>query len=191
MQTRESYASLRAGRKPNTLLIQALELLHGRTGRALDIGAGPLNDSLFLLRAGLSVDAVDNDVQTLALASEVSDPRLNVVRCDIRDFRIAPGEYSLVVAIHVLPFLPRADLEQTVDAMVAGLCGGGIVCVTFLGPDDSWAQRRRRMTFVSRDEVEVLFAGLEPLVFSERRYAGVNAKDEPKRWHVLRCIFQK
>jgi hypothetical protein len=32
---------------------------------------------------------------------------------------------------------------------------------------------------------------LQPLVFSEHRYDGANAKAEPKRWHVLRCISRR
>jgi SAM-dependent methyltransferase len=166
-------------------------LLPVRNGRALDIGAGPLNDSLFLLRAGLSVDAVDSDPHTLSLASELSNPRLNVVRADIRDVRIVPDAFSLVVAIHVLPFLPRADLLRTLPAIIEGLSEGGILCCTFLGPDDSWAQLRPHMTFLSRSEVSGLLSQLQPVVFSEQKYQGANAKDEPKRWHVFRGIFRK
>jgi SAM-dependent methyltransferase len=191
VQGQESYASLRARREPNALLVQAVGLLPVRNGRALDIGAGPLNDSLFLLRAGLSVDAVDSDPHTLSLASELSNPRLNVVRADIRDVRIVPDAFSLVVAIHVLPFLPRADLLRTLPAIIEGLSEGGILCCTFLGPDDSWAQRRPHMTFLSRSEVSGLLSQLQPVVFSEQKYQGANAKDEPKRWHVFRGIFRK
>lgn len=187
----ESYASLRAGRPPNALLAQAVDLLPVRKGRALDIGAGPLNDSLFLLRAGLSVDAIDSDPHTLSLAAGLNEPRLNVVRADIRDVRIATNAYSLIVAIHVLPFLPRADLFRTLAAIVDGLADRGILCCTFLGPDDSWAQRRPRMTFLSRLELTALLSQLQPILFSEHRYHGANAKDEPKRWHVFRCIFRR
>jgi trans-aconitate methyltransferase len=191
LENAESYASLRARREPNALLVQAVGLLPVRNGRALDIGAGPLNDSLFLLRAGLSVEAVDSDPHTLSLASELNDPRLTVVPADIREVRITPNAFSLVVAIHVLPFLPRADLLRTLPAIIDGLSEGGILCCTFLGPDDSWAQRRPHMTFLSRSEVSGLLSGLQPIVFAERKYQGVNAKGEPKRWHVFRGILRK
>ena len=191
MQARESYAALRAGREPNALLVQAVSLLAVSHGRALDVGAGPLNDSLFLLRAGLSVDAVDTDSHTHSLASELSAPRLSVVHADIRDVRIPAGAYALIVAIHVLPFLPRTDLRRTLSAMIDGLCDGGVLCCTFLGPHDSWARTRPRMTFVSHAEVSSLLSRLQPLVFSEHRYHGANAKGEPKHWHVLRCISRR
>jgi hypothetical protein len=97
----------------------------------------------------------------------------------------------LIVAIHVLPFLPRADLRRIISTVVDGLSKGGILCCTFLGLEDGWAHQRPRMTFLSRSEVTSLFARLQPMLFSERKYDGTNAKDEPKRWHVLRCIFRK
>jgi SAM-dependent methyltransferase len=191
MQTLETYASLRAGRDPNLLLLQALDILKVRNGRALDIGAGPLNDSRFLLRAGFWVDAVDRDPHTRALAAELHDPRFNFVHADVRDVAIEVNAYSLVVALHVLPFLPRTDLPQVVSSIIGGLSQGGILCCTFLGPDDSWAQKRPHMAFYSRSDLDSMFSRLKPIVFSDCAYDGTNAKDEPKRWHVLRCIFRK
>lgn len=187
----ESYASLRARREPNWLLVQALDLLEVRNGHALDVGAGPLNDTRCLLRAGFSVDAVDTDAHTVALAARVGDPRLRVHHADIRDVPIASDAYSLIVAIHVLPFLPRGDLDEVLSSIIGGLCDGGILCCTFLGTDDSWAGCRPRMTFLSRRQVETLLLGLDRLLFSEHRYDGRNAKGEPKRWHVHRCIYRK
>jgi SAM-dependent methyltransferase len=187
----ESYASLRAGREPNALLVQAVEALPVRSGRALDVGAGPLNDALFLVRAGLTVDAVDSDPQTVALASELATPGLTVIHADVRELELAAGAYALAVAIHVLPFLPRADIARVLSAIVGGLGGGGILCCTLLGPEDSWAATRPRMTFLSRPELDALLSGLEPIVLEERRYDGADATDAPKRWHVFRCILRK
>jgi SAM-dependent methyltransferase len=191
MQTRETYASLRAGLGPNLLLLHALDILKVRNGHALDIGAGPLNDTRFLLRAGFSVDAVDRDPHTLALATALHDPRFNFFHADIRDVPIATAAYSLIVAIHVLPFLPRADLPRIISSIIDGLSNGGILCCTFLGPDDSWAQKRPHMTFYSRSELHSMFTRLQPIVFSDCRYDGTNAKNDPKHWHVLRCILRK
>ena len=187
----ESYASLRARHEPNPLLVQALDLLEARNGHALDVGAGPLNDTRCLLRAGLSVDAVDTDAYTVSLAAKVGDPRLRVRHADIRDVPIASEAYSLIVAIHVLPFLLRGDLDEVLPSIIGGLCDGGILCCTFLGTDDSWAGRRPHMTFLSRRQLDTLLSGLDRIVFSEDRYDGRNARGEPKRWHVHRCICRK
>jgi SAM-dependent methyltransferase len=190
--TLDTYASLRTGGTPNSLLVDAVGRLEpGRGGLALDVGAGPLNDARFMLRAGLCVHAIDHDPQTTALAAERDEPGLSVVQADIRDAPVAAGVYALVVAIHVLPFLPRRDVPAVVSSLIGGLARGGVLCATFLGPDDAWAGRRPRMSFVSREEVTALLGGLDEIELTERRYDGKNASGEPKRWHVLRCISRK
>lgn len=191
MRGRVSYAALRAHREPNALLVRAVHEIGTARGRALDIGAGPLNDSAYLVRAGFSVQAVDPDPQTRALAAGLGTSDLEVVQADIRDFPIAAGSYSLIVAIHVLPFVPRSDLVRAAASIVAGLAPGGVLCATFLGLDDTWAGRRPLVNFLSRRQVEDLLSPLEPVELSEVRYDGINARGGPKRWHVHRCIHRQ
>ena len=186
-----SYAQLRVGNRPSALLIDAFHSLRVNNGRALDIGAGPLNDSRWLLKMGFSVDAVDPDPVTFALGTSWKESRLTVIPADIRDVSIAPASYSVVVAIHVLPFLGRADLSRTMSGIIHGLCVGGVLCCTFLGCEDSWAVQRRPMTFLERWEIQELTSRLHPLRFSEHNYAGWDAENRPKRWHVFRCISRK
>jgi SAM-dependent methyltransferase len=186
-----TYASLRMRGHPNGLLVDAVSLLGAQRGLALDVGAGPLNDARFLLRTGFGVHAIDTDEQTTSLADEIDNARLRVVRADVRDAPIAQRTYAIVVAIHVLPFLPRPDVSAVMASLAGALADGGVLCCTFLGQDDGWAGRRPHMTFLSRREVETLLAGLDTIELSERRYDGRNADGEPKHWHVLRCLARK
>lgn len=186
-----TYASLRTRGHPNGLVLDAVRLLGAQRGLALDVGAGPLNDARFLLRAGFEVHAIDTDEQTTLLAGNLDDARLHVVRADVREAPITPSAYAIVVAIHVLPFLPRPDISAVMASLAGALADRGILCCTFLGPDDGWAGRRPHMTFLAHREIETLLAGLETIELSERRYDGRNASGEPKRWHVLRCLARK
>ncbi|MET8862804.1 class I SAM-dependent methyltransferase [Nonomuraea sp. NPDC004580] len=186
-----TYARLHPKSGPNSLVAEALDIVRAPSGRALDIGAGPLNDTSYLLQAGLEVEAVDTDPYTLTLAAEMNDPRLTVVHADVRDVTIAPAAYRLVVAIHLFPFLPRADLGQVAHAITDGLCGGGVLCCTFLGREDSWARTRPHMTFMSAAQVLRAFPHLRLVTLREERYDGLTAARQPKRWHVFRCLFRK
>jgi SAM-dependent methyltransferase len=186
-----TYATLRAGSEANPLLIEAMSHRPKSGNRALDVGAGPLNDTRFLLGAGQWVDAVDRDPLVAKLAGEIGNDRFNFVQADICDFDIARGAYALIVAIHVLPFLDRNDLFRLVPRLVDGLANDGVLCCTMFGPEDSWAACRPRMTFLSRSEVKTLFRPLESLSVLEARYDGTTASDQPKHWHVMRCIFRR
>jgi SAM-dependent methyltransferase len=188
---RKSYALLRRGRQPNTLVVRALEFVDQPSGHALDLGAGPLNDTRLLLQAGFAVDAVDRDPLMLSLAARLNDRRLNAIHDDIRNFAIEPERYSLIVAINTLPFLLRSDLTEVLAAIIGGLARNGILCCTLFSVDDSWAECKPYMTFLTRDEVEGFFTELRPLEFTERVYDGVDADNSPKHWHIFRCIYQK
>lgn len=188
---RLSYAAIRKSGAPNTLLVATLGLLGGRGGHALDLGAGPLNNSRLMLRAGLTVDAVDRDPNSAAIAAEMNEPRLKLFECDIRDLEVAPATYALIAAIHIFPFLPHEDVATIAPGIAGGLGAGGLLCCTFFGQRDSWARNRPRMSFHAREEIDILFAGLETMRFSEREYDGSDAKGERKHWHLYRCIFRR
>jgi SAM-dependent methyltransferase len=187
----KSYAALRGLRPPNALLIRALGYLHDTSGRALDVGAGALNETNLLLRTGLRVDAVDRDPVMLSFASRLNNPRLNVVCDDIRNFSIEPELYSLIAVINILPFLPRADLSRVLDSLIGGLSRDGILCCTLFSVDDSWAGEKPHMIFCDRSEAERLFWRLRTIEFSERVYDGFDAESRPKHWHIFRWILQK
>jgi SAM-dependent methyltransferase len=191
MPSQATYAMLRAGQAESAMLVDALHLLGIRDGRALDLGAGPLNDTRFLLRAGFTVDAVDWDWHSFSLASALNDARLNFIHADMRNVLFTADSYALVVAINVLPFLPRADLPRIVSSITDALSEGGVLCCSVLGLDDSWAQQKPWMTFFSRAEFHDLFSQLRPIVASERKYDAMDALGEPKRWHIMRCLFRK
>jgi SAM-dependent methyltransferase len=188
---RKSYALLRRDRQPNSLLPRALEFVDKPGGRALDLGAGPLNDTRLLLQAGFTVDAVDRDPVMLSFAARLNDRRLNAIHDDIRNFAIKPEQYSLIVAINTLPFLLRSELTRVLAAIIGGLARNGILCCTLFSVDDSWAGCKPYMTFLTRDEVECFFRELRPKEFTERVYDGVDADNSPKHWHIFRCIYQK
>lgn len=186
-----SYASLRSEREPNPLVVEALKQVPFQHGRALDIGAGALSDTRYLLQAGMSVDSIDIDPFTLRLAARLKHPCLNVIHDDVRHTAIAPASYALIVAVHVLPFLPRVDLRTTISAITDGLVEKGVLCGTLFGDRDGWVGKKPLVTFVSKSEAASYFGHLVPIIFSEDEYDGIDAQDRPKHWHVFRFIRQK
>ena len=186
-----SYAEHGRERDPSGIVVEAVSHLGACNGRALDIGAGSLSSSRYLLAAGFDVDAVDPDPYTGERAAQLDDARLHVYRTDIRDMHIAPNNYSLAVAVHILHLLRRGDLDPVVRAVVDGLTERGILCVTFLGPRDAWAPTPWRATVLSRDELNALIAGLDVIRLEELEYDGTDVLGRPKRWHTYRCILRK
>jgi hypothetical protein len=80
------------------------------------------------------------------LAAALDNPRLNLRCTDIRDVEFADRSYSIVVAVHVMHLIPRADLQTLIPKIAGWLDDGGIFCVTFVGTHDSWAPTPWRAT---------------------------------------------
>lgn len=186
-----SFARLARGRQPNGMLARAIALRRHPSGRALDLGAGPMNNARLLLESGLLVDAVDNDPHALAIAAEIADPRLRMIDCDIRDFEVGHGAYSVIAAIHVFPFFRSRELIAVLAKVKSGLAPGGLLCCTFLGRQDGWASIRPHMSFLSRSDIEARFASLRPLLFREHTFVGPDAEGVAKRWHIFQCAYER
>lgn len=159
-------------------------------GRALDIGAGSLSSSRHLLSAGFIVDAVDPDPHVAELAAALGHSRLLMHWTDIRDVELTERSYDLIVAMHVLHLIPRADLQTLMPRIANWLADGAIFCATFLGVRDSWAPTPWRATVVRPDEVLELTSGLEVIRMNEIEYDGTNVLGQPKHWHTLRYLFR-
>jgi 2-polyprenyl-3-methyl-5-hydroxy-6-metoxy-1,4-benzoquinol methylase len=188
---RPSYALHCRDHTPNALVVEAVSLLGGFAGgRALDIGAGSLSSSRHLLSAGFIVDAVDPDPHAAELAAALGNPRLLLQCADIRDVELAERSYNIIVAMHVLHLIPRADLHKLMPKIANWLIYGAIFCATFLGTRDSWAPTPWRATVLRPDEVLELASGLEVIRLDELEYDGTNVLGEPKHWHTLRCLFR-
>ncbi len=186
-----SYALHCRDHTPNALVVEAVSLLGGSAGgSALDIGAGSLSSSRHLLSAGFIVDAVDPDPHAAELAAALGNPRLLLQCADIRDVELAERSYNIIVAMHVLHLIPRADLHTLMPKIAGWLIDGAIFCATFLGTRDSWAPTPWRATVLRPDEVLELASGLEVIRLDELEYEGTNVLGEPKHWHTLRCLFR-
>jgi SAM-dependent methyltransferase len=173
------------------LLREALRRTGIDSGRALDLGAGAHGESRFLAARGLSVDAVDQDPIAVRLGRSAALPGLTVHQRDVRDFPIRADTYDVVVALHVLPFLPGADLPAVASAIVAGLRPGGVLCVTLFGPRDSWVTGPEPVTGTTEREAAALFPGMQPLHHVEREHDGPDAEGTPKHWHVLGQVLRR
>ncbi len=188
-----SYAALCDTRKTHPLLVYALHRTGLRPGPALDIGAGAFGDTRYLLDHGFDVDAVDSDPVSNELAKTVSSGRSRFTMSDnaIEDHHIQRDAYSLVVALHVLPFIPVDAIDRVAADIVGGLRSGGVLCCTHFGVRDSWVTSGLPINGVTERRAAELFAGLQPIYFGVSEHDGFDLEGKPKHWHVLRQVLAK
>lgn len=179
------------GRKPRKLLVSAIQHCFNRE-HALDLGAGALNDSQYLLSVGFEhVDAVDKDSFAQEIAAELPFDRFHYVISDFIDFDFPKEEYDLVTAQYSLPFYGPDNFEFFFSQVVDSLKNNGIFVGQFFGINDEWNVQGSKLVFHSKKEVQNLLQNMDVLLLREREYEGSTVSSDRKFWHVIEVIARK
>lgn len=188
-----AYYQNTAERKHRPSVLEAIEAAPSRD-KALDLGAGVMADSQFLLDQGFNeVTAVDKVPTVEALAEEkilAAEGRLKVVIEDFVDFDFQENMYDLINAQYSLSFVDKENFEIVFERMKHSLKEGGVFVGTLFGDKDSW-KIRNDMTCPTRDEFLALFQGMEILKFDEEERDGPTAAGTPKHWHIFHVMVKK
>jgi tellurite methyltransferase len=166
-------------------------------GEALDLGAGNLRDTKFLLEKGFKVRALDPSPDSALLAEELHHPNLIMVPKLIRDYDFPENYFSLINAQGILFHLPIQRLKAVISKIKNSLKHEGVFTVELLGLNDDWNKEESEKTFLSKEQLEELLNGFEIIYLDEyernvtsaaSEIAGTN---ELKHWHKFRIIAIK
>lgn len=108
-------------------------------GRALDLGMGDGSHAVWLAERGFAVVGVDASAPAVDAARSLASERrvtLETHVADIREFKIEPGSYTLVLALAVLHFLLPQEARELSARIIAGLEPGGFVIAHVFTLDD-------------------------------------------------------
>ncbi len=188
--TWDTYLKATSHIKCRPLLREALPYVQGNIGiRALDLGAGALRDTFFLLDAGFAVTAVDSNPKILEYAKPHEN--LSIEICAFEDYSFPENSFDLVNAQYALPFGKPEIFETTFQRMISSLKDGAIFTGQLFGVEDGWAHKKE-MTFCSAEQVSELLKGFEKvLVLREEKNSGPTAIGPEKTWHVFHIIARK
>ncbi len=172
-----------AGNPPHPLLLKALEFVQ-KAGRAIDLGAGALNESRYLLEKGFDVTVIDQSPLVEEEANRIDSPKLHPITVSFDKFDFPKEEYDLAVAMFSLPFIEN-NFGDIFSKIKLSLKSGGIFCGQFFGNRDQRKNNTNR-TFHTREQVAELLNDLEILSFEEeeRLKGDMNA-------HIFHVIARK
>ena len=189
----DAYYDQTAERKPRPSILEAIEAAPSRD-KVLDLGAGVMSDSQFLLDQGFNeVTAVDKVPTVEALAEEkilAAEGRLKVVIEDFTDFDFQENMYDLINAQYSLSFVDKENFDTVFERMKNSLKEGGVFVGTLFGDKDSWAQRED-MTCPTRDEFLALLQGMEILKFDEEEREMVQLRPVLKNTGISFILWPK
>lgn len=188
------YYEEQGDREPRDLLLQALRAFdaEGRTGIAVDLGAGQGFETAELLRRGwevLAIDAQEAGIRRLRerIPDEHAD-RLRTLVSPMQEPPLPPAD--LVHASFSLPFCPPEAFPELWQRIRSALRPGGRFVGELFGDRDTWASTEANMTFFDIANARALFDGMELESFVEEENDD-EGWDEMKHWHVFHAIARR
>lgn len=175
---------------PHHALVEEAAAHVTHRGRALDVGAGALRDSKYLLSLGFEVTALDASEYMIAAAASVDSPNFLAIQSAFADFDFGVAHYDLVSAMYSLPFCEPAEFDPVFERIVESLKVGGVFSGILFGDRDTWATNPE-MTFHTRAQAQARLAGLETIKFDEIEEDGETTVGVPKHWHTFHFIVRK
>lgn len=189
----EKYYKDTAGKKANPLLQKAVPFVSTK-GTALDLGAGILQDTKYLLEEGFEkVIAVDIESGLEDRVKELKDERVEYYASAFDEFLYPKDSYDLVTSQWSLPLSPPDTFESMFARIKDSLKKGGIFTGQFFGTNDEWntPENAQKMTFLSKSQVEKLLGDMEVISLNEQEKDGTIASGKEKHWHVFYVIARK
>ncbi|MEK7103556.1 MAG: class I SAM-dependent methyltransferase [Patescibacteria group bacterium] len=177
---------------PAQLLVDAVKYVVHKD-KALDVGAGALRDTRFLLEQGFDVVAIDQSPLLAKEAEAVQSEKLHYVITSFDSFDFPENEYDIVSSTAALSFNHPDTFNEVFEKIKKSVKREGILSVNIFGTNDEWNTdgNERNMTFLSKDEVEKLFEGFKIITFYESEKDSTTADKKPKHWHIFRVIAKR
>ena len=186
-----SYIEARRSDPPRALLGRAAALV-GRKEQALDLGAGALNATRYLLSIGFGhVTALDASPQSQKLAVELPADRVSFVLSRFEEFDFPRRFYDLVNAEFCLPFMSEIDFRMVFPRLLGSVRAGGIFSGQLFGVNDSWNVKNSGMSFHTREDIAAYFLGFDICEFTEEDHPGTTKLGEPKHWHIFHIVARR
>ncbi len=185
----EKYYHQTIQKPPSKLLLQALTYEIPQK-IAIDLGAGGLRESKYLLEHDFDVTAVDSEPAMGIEAKRIMSDRFHYFITPLQTFNFQKNYYGLAIAIYSLPFIPEENFYCVFQNIQESLVKGGIFCGQLFGDRDGW-NTHATMTFHTQAQARELFHDMDILFFHEEEKDGATASGSTKHWHVFHVIAQK
>ena len=183
--------------EPRETLVEALQHI-SPPANALDLGCGCGNDTLALLKQGLTVTAVDAQEEAVRRTLDKArknnlDNQLTAIESTFENYQPQPNTFDLIYSGFALPFCTKDHFPIFWSSLLNALKPGGILAGQLFGNRDEWVNKPKHPAniFLSLDEFNSMTKSLEHLHFREDERDGTTALDCAKHWHVYHFILRK
>ena len=192
MKSIERYYDITKSDKPRSSVKYFIENIKCNPSTAIELGCGAGNDTVYLIKNGWNVLAVDKENVEERIAKRLTSEELQRFKFKQQSFEnIRLEKTKLIVANYSLPFCNKDKFEDLWNDIKLNIQKDGYFIGNFFGINDSWHMSKAEMKFLSKDQVIDLFSDFEILLFREVEEDGKTGLGKMKHWHVFHVISRR
>lgn len=186
MSNWQEYYQNTKNNPPSKLLQEGVSFVKDKL-KALDLGAGALVDSKYLLSLGFEVVAVDKE----NVPEQIAKDKFMFIKSLFKDYNFPKSAFDLVNAQFSLPFNGEETFSFVWEKILSSLKPQGIFVGQLFGLNDEWNIPGTKLAFYSKEQVKKLVTGLEVLKLHEVDKIGKLANGDSKHRHFFNIIVRK
>ena len=192
MKSIEKYYDVTEADVPRTFVKYFIEKIKCNPTNAIDLGCGAGNDTVYLIKNGWNVLAIDRENVESRITKRLTTNELQHFKFEQQSFeKIKLKKSKLIVANYSLPFCNKDKFEDLWNDIKLNIQKDGYFIGNFFGINDSWHMSKAEMKFLSKEQVIDLFSDFEILLFREVEEDGKTGLGKMKHWHVFHVISRR
>lgn len=189
----EEYYKKTENSKPSFFLENFINNVNLEQKNAVDLGCGAGRNTLYLIKNGFKVLAIDKEDTSEIIAKKLNSEELKRFKFRCQNFKdIEIDKNNLLVANFSIPFCNKNYFKTLWNKITNNILENGYFVGNFLGLNDSWAKTKKDMVFLSKEEVLDLFKdNFDIIFFKEVEKDEKTALGVMKHWHIYNVIAKK
>ena len=192
MESIQKYYDNTQSNKPRKNVKYFIEEIQHNEGKAIELGCGAGNDTVYLIKNNWNVLAIDREDVEERICKRLKPKDIEKFRFQKQSFETLEIEKNdLIVANYSLPFCKKYKFEELWNKIKTRITDEGYFIGNFFGLRDSWREFKTEMTFLSKEQVMNLFKDFEIIRFEEIEKDALTGLGKMKHWHIYDVIAKK
>lgn len=176
--------------KPHPLLKDFINNINLK-GNAIDLGCGSGRDSIFLVKNGWNVIAIDKEDTLKYIKKYINKKEESKIKFINKSFtEVELVESDLIISFFALSFCKPEDFQNLWMKIKNSLRPNGFFIGNFFGIEDGWKDNNN-MTFFYKSDINKMFEKFEIKKINEIKTKKVTALGKLKKWHIIEIVAKK
>lgn len=162
------------------------------SGKAIDIGCGAGNDTIYLIQNNWNVLAIDGTDVENSIKEKLNDEEKEKFSFQVQKFEeLKLPKSDLIISNNALPFCNKEYFYTMWQEICNSINSNGFFVGNLFGINDEWNTPKDKRTFLSKEEVIDLFKDFEIISLKEFKKDRRTALGVMKHWHTFEVIAKK